>query len=414
MNDNPAANGGIGSVGIWNFGAEENTYDTVYVHANIPLLATAHNPTVNFRSITPTSYQTLARTHSVGVNTFTGECFLAALNKRAPSIVTEDVNSLKFENTYLGSMTSKDGTIGTNQSAWKVFGVLQGLDYNGLIEGHARALEVTGAVTGARMRVTFGGIDSGSTERVLLNRGGQGRLINCEFLLQDSVAPTRPLLASTPSAPDERISCYIQNSMFRVNCDKRYTTIQENVLWNPNTGNVAIEAVHNSSNPYRYEIDAVGKQKVAIPLTTVWVNGGIKSAEVVRFVMPTIIGSGNALSAEVTLKGILTILGSGTNAKVTKYFEAVLGISVSNTGTIALSNSGTADAIAEGATAVVNSAGNNITAATVTGVDRITYVQIVVTPTRSGSNNESVQFIGEAEMHWSGNESRAPSLQTLS
>jgi hypothetical protein len=186
------------------------------------------------------------------------------------------------------------------------------------------------------------------------------------------------------------------------------------VLWNPNTGNVVIEALHNSSNPYRYEIDAVGKQKVAIPLTTVWVNGGIRSAEVVRFVMPTIVGSGNALSAEVKLIGILTILGSGTNAKVTKYFEAVLGISVSNTGTIALSNSGTADAIATGTAAVVNSAGNNITAATVTGVDRTTYVQIIVTPTRSGLNNESVQFIGEGEMRWSGNESRAPSLQTLS
>ena len=47
-------------------------------------------------------------------------------------------------------------------------------------------------------------------------------------------------------------------------------------------------------------------------------------------------------------------------------------------------------------------------------VDAGAYVQIIATPTRTGANNDTVSFTGTAKMRWFGNESRAPSLQTLS
>ena len=127
--------------------------------------------------------------------------------------------------------------------------------------------------------------------------------------------------------------------------------------------------------------------------------------------MPTIIGSSNALSASVRVSGIATIQGSGTNSKSTRYIEAVIAIVVSNTGTISTSN---VTDIAGGPQVDANSGGNSITAVALGITANTTYLQFTITPTRTGANLEMVEFIGDAEMRWTGNESRAPSLQLLS
>lgn len=411
MNDNAGVNGGAGSVAIWNFGSEECTYDAVYIQANLPLMFTAHNPDTSTGFSTPTSYLTLISSHSLGVSTFSGECFVVSVQKRQPSIITTDVNSIKFENVYM-SNTPSPGSVGTNQSAWKVYGALTGVDFNGTIEAHARFMEVTGIAQGVKARVTFGTIDSTSTEHILLNRGGQGQLDQCDINILDNVSNARPLFSATPSGTNEQISCFIRNCSFRINCDKQYLTIQENVLWNPSTGNVTLEGYHASSQPYRYTIDANRTQEVAIPETACLINGGITSAEVIRFILPTVVASANALAADIRVEGIARINGSGTGSMSTKFVAAHVSVALSNTGVI----NTTTDAFETGTTANANAGGNNITAMAISAASGGggSFIQIIWTPTRTGANNETVNFVGTARLRWAGNESRAPSLQTLS
>jgi hypothetical protein len=406
MNDNMGANGGAGSVGIWNFGSEENTYDTCYVTANLPLMWTAHNPDPSTGFTTPISYQTLASAHSLGVSTFTGECFVVTQAKRGPSIITVDCNSVKFENVYM----SNSGTGGTNQSAWKVYGALTGLDFNGTIESHARFLEVTGIAQGVKGRVTFGSIDSPTTEHFLLNRGGQGQLDQCDINILDNVSNARPLFAATPSAPSEQISCFIRNSYFRVNCDKQYLAVQENVLWNPSTGDVTLEGFHNSSQAYRYTIDANRTQEVQIPDILLLTGGGPGGSEVVRFILPTIVATANALAAEVWVEGLAHIGNATTGGMSAKFMQGSMTIALSNTGGIITAT----DAVFTGTTANQVSAQNNITGlAFSTDATNLTYIKIILTAVRSGSSSENVNFTGTARMRWWGNESRAPSIQSL-
>lgn len=404
MCDDPAANGGAGTVGIWNFGAEENTYDTLWITANLPLMFTAHNPSPNTGFRTPISYQTLAKSHSLGMCTFAGECFFVALKGHQPSIITEDANSMKFVNTYLSNL----GGGGTNESAWKVYGSLDGLDYNGLVESHGRVLEVFGVVAGARVRATFGGIERPSTERILLQRGAQGRLLNSDFNFIDSVARERQLVSAIPLMPTERISCYIQNCTFKTDCDQQFTTIQENVLANPSTGNITIESVRTSGSPYRYSIDSNRTQEVAIPDTQCR-STGISSAELVRLVLPAVYGNRNALSASISVEGMAYVADSVAGNMSCKFVRAQITVVVSNLGQLAVA----ADTQFSGSTASTNAERNDVQSLTIGAVagDGGQFIRIIASPLLSGSENAQVNFAGTARLQWHGSECRAPRLQ---
>jgi len=404
MCDDPAANGGAGSVGIWNFGAEENTYDTLWIAANLPLMFTAHNPSPNTGFRTPTSYQPLANTHSLGMSTFAGECFFAALKGHQPSIITEDANSMKFVNTYLSNL----GGAGANGSAWKVYGSLDGLDYNGLVESHGRFLEIFGAVVGARVRATFGGIERPSSERILLQRGAQGRLLNSDFNFTDSVARDRQVISAVPSTPSERISCYIQNCTFKVDCDQQFTAIPENVLANPSTGNITIESVRQSGSPYRYSIDSNRTQEVAIPDTKCRLTG-TSSAELLRLVLPAVSGDKNALSASISVEGMTYVAASVAGSMSCKFVTAQITVVVSSLGHVAVA----ADTPFSGSTASTNAGHNDVQSLMIGAVagDGGQFIRIIATPVLAGSENSQVNFAGTARLRWHGNEGRAPRLQ---
>ncbi len=407
MNDNALANGGAGSVGIWNFGSEENTYDTIWINANLPLMFTAHNPSPNTGFTTPSSYQNLATTNSLGLSTFVGECFLVTLNKRQPSIISEDANSMKFGNAYFANI----GVGGNNQSAWKVYGSLIGVDFNGLIETHARLLDITGIVVGARMRVTFGGIDNGTIERILLNRGGQGQLLNSQFNITDNASPARQLFAANPSTVSERISCFIANCEFRVNCDQRYTAIQENVLWNPRTGNITIEAICDVDKPYRYFVDSNRAQEVAIPTTKCGSGTGNTTTELFQVFLPTVAGNRNAFSGVVLIEGVAHGSDPSMDGVGCKYINAEVTLVVSNVGEIAISVSKrfgnqTVTGLA------TDSAMTDLSISAARSADG-RYLRIMAMPVGSGAPNELIEFAGTARLCWYGNEARAPRLQLL-
>ena len=408
MADDPGANGGAGTVGIWNFGAEENTYDTLWIKANLPLMFTAHNPSPNTGFKTPVSYQILGRSHSLGMSTFAGECCFVALNKRQPSIITEDVNSMKFVNAYLSNI----GGGGVNESAWTVYGSLDGVEYAGLVESHGRFWEVFGAVSSARVRVTFGGIDKASTERLLLRRGAQGQISNADFNILDAVAPDRQLVAAFPSKPTEAISCYLQNCTFKVNCDRRFTSIQENILWNPKTGNIDIESMQSSGMPYRYTIDSNRAQEVSIPDTLCRSGSGVSSAEIIRVLLPSMVGDQGGLSASVSIEGMAHIEDSIAGKISCNFIRTQVTVAVGKDGEINV----VVDPQFCGSTAGTSSSGGDpvtlvITANAVRGDG---FVRVIATPGLAAPNVSSVSFAGTARLHWRSNYRGAPMLQIRS
>jgi hypothetical protein len=413
LTDNALANGNLGTVALWNFGSEESTYDTVYMTANIAVMLIAENPPGAAPGTPPVSYVSanLASSHSLGVTTFSGECFLATVNQRQPCVVTENVGSVEFENTFASNIGLNSGTGGgSNDTFWGVYGGCNGPSFNGLVETFGRFMDVHGAVIGGKLKATIGNVQNAAVDRINLERGGQGIIVNSEFTFDDVTTPSRPLFTTTVLGPQEITSCYITNCIFRVNCDKQFTTIQENILWNPNTGNILIEALHNSNNPYRYTVDSNRVQEVAIPDTACLINGGITSAEVVRFILPTVFSNANALAADVWIEGLAHIATSGlTTAMSSLYVNMHLGIAISNIGSIVTSN----NVIFTGSPA--NQSTQSITGVTISGASGGggAYVQVILTPTRTGGT-EQVNFVGTARMRWAGNESRAPSIQTLS
>jgi hypothetical protein len=408
LSDSSTANNNRGTIGIWNQGAEENTYDTCYVTANVPYVFTAYATSPNTGIAYAHSYQSpLVASHSCGVNTLIGENFLVSLNARTACLITEDVNSLSLSNCYMSNI----GSGGSSNSAWLVYGSLTGTNGSGTIEQYGTALNVYGQLSAAELRFTFGGLIDSTSARVILQRGGSGTIINSNISFYDNVSPARALMSATPLAANELISCFISNTTFKTNADKQYLTIQENVKWNQYSGNITIFGLQNTYQPYKYEI-GYKQDKVDLPPKTCLINGGITSAEVVRVNMPTVTGSANATSVAVRLKGMLSIVGTGTNSNSTKYIDTLIDIASNNTGTISIAAS-TADQLATTTTANTNASGNNITAGAVNVSTTSNYISLSVAPTRTGVNLENVQFLGSAEMFWNGNESRSPSMQVI-
>jgi len=417
MGDNAAANNNQGTIGIWNYGAEENTYDTCYVSANLPYVFTAYATSPNLGISYAHSFQTLSASHSCGVNTLIGENFMVSVNRRNACLVTEDVNSLNLENVYM----SNSGTGGSNIAAWKVYGSCSGTNGNGTIEEYGTALSIYGVLSAAELRFTFGALFNTSSDRIILQYSGntsQGFLTNSNISFWDNVITARPLVglpAGQPATPDAVVTSYIANTTLKTNADvssTNYLAIQENIKWNPNTGNVDIFGFYGGE-AYRYQIN-YQRDNIDIPPITCLINAGITSAQICRVKMPTVYGSNNATAVSVRVRGTLSIVGSGTNSMSTKYIDAQISMSSEySTGVVyfgAGSTTGTADQLVSTTTANVNASGNSITAGAITTTVTSNVVSLIMTPTRTGANNEPVQFNGTAEMIWAGNVSRAPSL----
>jgi hypothetical protein len=406
MHDDATTNGGAGTIGIWNFGAEENTYDTCYVYANLPAFFTGYNPSPNLHYNYTNSYQKSAASHSLGITSFIGETFLVTIGRRGPCIVLEDVNSFHGNNVYLANL----GTGGMNNKAIAVYGSANGVELSGTIESHATALYIRGTLQQAKCRFTFGPITATTTHRIELDRGAsQGIIIASNINLMDTVSPARPLFQATPIAANEIISCYIQNSVFKVNADKAFLNIPANTLYNPRTGNVRIEGLRDLDKPYSYEV-GVRSQKIHIPKTIVLQAAGpaVTSAEVARIILPTPLGTGDASSMTVKMEGMLSINNSGTNSRSTKFVSMIAAIALLNDGKVTT----TADVLHKGIQANVHAAGNSITDIALTATPSGTaYVQLILMATTEGVNAESVTFIGDAEMYWDGGEARAPLLK---
>ena len=416
MGDNSSVNNGQGTIGIWNFGAEENTYDTCYVTANLPYVFTAYATSPNLGISYAHSYQTLATSHSCGVNTLIGENFMVSLNFVNACLVTEDVNSLNLENVF---MSNTGGTSGSNTYAWKVFGSCSGTNGNGTIEAYGTALYIIGALSAAEFRFTFGSISNTSAPRIAINPvNSSGVIVNSNISFYDNVSSARPLvnfISGYPTTPDQIVGSYIANTTFKTNVNasgNTYLALPENLKFNVNTGNVEIFGFYGGKS-YKYQIN-YQRDNIDIPPIVCLQPGSISSAEICRVQMPTVYGSNNATSVSVRIRGNLSIKSNGTNSMSTKYIDAQISMSSNySTGTVyfgAGSTTGTADQLVTTTPASVAPSGNNITAGAITASVSSNVVSLVMTATLAGANQETVQFNGNVEMIWANNIARAPSL----
>jgi hypothetical protein len=193
MHDAASANAGVGTVGIWNFGAEECTYDTLWVRANVAVVLTSVNDGVNQPGpFTLTSYQSLATSHSLGVTTFDGECFLNGLQKRNAPVIIQNITSIDFQNTYIADTS---GGAGSQKAAIYFMGNCNNIRFKGLIEVLS-SIQFDGFVANGDFRITWGGVDGTSNGILLVNRLKANSLQNCWFTLDVESNFTRPVLTT--------------------------------------------------------------------------------------------------------------------------------------------------------------------------------------------------------------------------
>ncbi|HAI10701.1 MAG TPA: hypothetical protein DCM28_03295 [Phycisphaerales bacterium] len=190
LHDDIQANEGLGTIGIWNFAAEEHTYHSMYIAANRPVILTAFNnqPSDPLGMEYKHPMLDLLNVHSLGMTTFSGECFLNAIGRRAPAVTTNCANTIRFENTYIG------GSPGAKSPAhaFEVYGSLVSLNYSGVVESLATFMKLHGQLINANATVTFGNITT--VNESLLKMGSDAKVVNSTLKFQLEANSNRPLL----------------------------------------------------------------------------------------------------------------------------------------------------------------------------------------------------------------------------
>lgn len=195
MHDDMTANGGLGTIALWNFAAEENTYQSVYFVANRPVILSAFNNQpnpagpldLNYKH----SYVELLQVHSMGVTAFAGECFVQSVGG-APVFTTQSANTLQCENTYIS------GQGADRQAVFEIYGSLPNLTYRGVVEGRGTFLQNNGNIYNSDISVTYGGIHE--KDAPLIRMGSRSRIANTTLKFALEADKERSLFAQNGSA----------------------------------------------------------------------------------------------------------------------------------------------------------------------------------------------------------------------
>ncbi len=386
--DNAAANNGIGSIGILNFGAEENTYECCYVTANAPAIFTAED--FGYKH----SYVSQLSAHSLGMTTFIGENFLVSKNARSPSLATQDVDTFYAPSLFLANI----GAGGDNRHAWQIRGGFFNGAVGGLIEGHAVAFKAFGRLQNASVHFLFGGIQDRDAPRFELEAGSEGMIWESSLTFADTEFPNRPLMSCKPQELTQRVPCFIRNTNIRCGADARYLAIQENVLGNTKTGNVSIEGFRGDGEPWRWNVEG-SRQSLNIPPVLI----GAVEAELCRLVLPVITRNENALCGIVGITGLMSSQ-SKTVSISANAVDRMLSFKVAEDGEVevqALASNFDLRGCQQLGCFILS--GKPIKDAN--GL----YISIVVTQA-SDSHGKSIVFTGCANMSWHGYNHRAPRL----
>jgi hypothetical protein len=228
MHDDMKANGGKGTIGIWNFAAEENTYDNVYIHANRPIVLTALN-SADCDWEYKNSYVEQLSVHSMGMTTFTGEFLLNAI--KGPAFTTVCAYSLSIQNGYIHNR--KDAPV------FDVSGSLMNLTYSGTIEGGGRLFrinnggkwidgsEMIGELIGSNVSCVFGVLED--QNEPIIELASDAKIINSDIKISCSGTPgleNRNLFGVIDSN-DPKYDGGIFNSTIKTNQPSKWLAIPE-------------------------------------------------------------------------------------------------------------------------------------------------------------------------------------------
>lgn len=411
-----SSNSGLGSVGIWNFGSEEHTYRNVYINADRDVILTSYlsNPANYGNSYLQSS---LLSSHSTGVTTFSGECFLVTWTRFAPNFTSVDVNAVSMENVYMA--TENTGS-GSNDYAMSVNGETGTLYWHGLVEGLATPLAIFGAVFNANVSLALGSVANTSAPYIFLDRG-QGWVENSSlsFFTTAGNPMSRPIVGVNPVASNDQILSYIANSTIRADLAPQYMALPENLLWNPLTSGVTLLG----SGGYSYEIPKFGTERIRIGPTIIKTAGGPdNSGYIGQVVWPTTTNAANANAGHITVHvaGSVGIAAYGTTGQSATRVDLVGTLVTNNTGAVTGLTS-LYSTLPVGTGADVASASNSVYG---TGILLSTTCPslpsatpcttgLLAVPQQTGANSDGTVFQGVIEIDWAGWNSRAPSIAPL-
>jgi hypothetical protein len=211
LHDDAKANSGVGTVGIWNFGSEENTYDNPYIVANVPLVWTSSNDGTQPGGFAPTSYQTpLLANHSLTLTTFTGEAFLQALNRRNAAVIIQNIDGFVMTQGYIAGNGVASGT---NHNAIYFMGNAGGFHWNGDIE-ELETIWFDGGISTSEINILWGGITNTSAPAIRVNRTKTSAIETSKISI-NLQSSTRRIVLTTNDGNESSASSYsISNTNF--------------------------------------------------------------------------------------------------------------------------------------------------------------------------------------------------------
>ena len=104
MNSNPAANGGIGTVGIWDYAGEHHRHDEVWIEANLPLVLTKNPQPEGLPATITSPHVEMSKnppSHGMALES-SGQCVLIAYDYHRPAIYIEQAHDVHLRSAYIG------------------------------------------------------------------------------------------------------------------------------------------------------------------------------------------------------------------------------------------------------------------------------------------------------------------------
>lgn len=396
MHNDPAANGGNGTVAYYNFGSEENTHNAIFYTANRPVVLTGSN--LNPMTYSYSKWPLWPSPHSLGVTTFTGECFLQALDSKFPAIETVDVNSIHADNLYING----SGTAPTQNQAIRIQGGCNNADLRGTIEGFSGIAQIYGRLESSTLNFTLGNSADYTKPIFRLEQGAEGRILSSSIRAFITEGSGRPFWQVTTTAPEQITTCYVKDTDVKTNLPLSSLMLPAKILWSSYTNSVQLF----SSDAPVYRIDA-NRHTIAIgPKQIRGYNASPDSAIIAKVKLPDIRTGTSAHSITIHVEGIGGHSSPQSNATSSIQWQGTLPIVVNFNGGVII---GTPTTTVVGHTENVPN-GNTLNGINIKGVLKNNVIEIVLKANVSGVNNELVNFSGQITMSFMGNTSDAPSL----
>jgi hypothetical protein len=151
MRSNPAANSGVGTVGIWNVEGENHSYHNVYINANRAMVMTKYPTGLAY---TPTSYVSLYTTQiSCGSNVVSGNSMFIGWDRHFPPVYLDGVTHCDLGSAYINNAISPYSvTPGTYNFGIEVKDAFQ-LKHFALVEGVNQYMRLTKSLIDADLNI---------------------------------------------------------------------------------------------------------------------------------------------------------------------------------------------------------------------------------------------------------------------